>query len=152
MKAGPEWPMDAVRHFLRALAWQASTARLENELAEERTLSNTLRGIHTSLSRDAEELKNALESNRAGIDESRLRAMEESLRNEVDARFEALQRGGHGDAEVRAHLARLDRKIVDLNRGMQALNARIDGILASRTWKALTAAGGVLLRFSGRKS
>ena len=52
-----------------------------------------------------------------------------------------------------AQLARAaDLPLLGICGGMQALNARIDGILASRTWKALTAAGGVLLRFSGRKS
>lgn len=142
MRKGPAWPAEAARYFVESLG------RLEAE----RKLNRTLREIQEQLSRDADDLRNAVQSGAGNVDESRLRAMEESLRNELDLRFEELKRTGQEDSEMRAHLARLDRKLLELNRGMQALSGRIDGIFASRTWKALTAAGGVLLRVTGRRA
>lgn len=142
MRRGPAWPAEALRWFVESLS------RLEAE----RKLNRTLREIQAQLSRDADDLRNAMQSGAGAVDESRLRAMEESLRKELDARFEELRQTGQEDSEMRAHLARLDRKMLELNRRIQALSGRIDGIFASRTWKALTAAGGVLLRLTGRKS
>jgi hypothetical protein len=142
MRRGPAWPAEAVRYFVESL----------ERLEAERKLNGTLRDIQAQLSRDADDLRHAIQSGAGSVDESRLRAMEESLRNELDARFEELKRTGQEDSEMRAHLARIDRKLLELNRGMQALSGRIDGIFASRTWQALTAAGGVLLRVTGRKT
>jgi hypothetical protein len=131
MRRGPApWPVEALRYFVESLGWR-----------EERRLNGALLEIQAQLSRDADELRAAVQG--GGVDEARLRAMEE--------RFEELIRAGQEDSDVRAHLARLDRKVLEINRGMQALSGRIDGIFASRTWKALTAAGGVLLRVTGRK-
>lgn len=139
MRRGPApWPAEALRYFVESLGWR-----------EERKLNGALREIQEQLSRDADELRAAVQG--GGVDESRLRAMEESLRSDIEARFEELKRAGQEESDVRAHLARLDRKVLEFNRGMQALSGRIDGIFASRTWKALTAAGGVLLRVTGRK-
>jgi hypothetical protein len=40
---------------------------------------------------------------------------------------------------------------VELDRGLKALSGRIEGVLKSRTWKALTSAGGIMLRITGKK-
>jgi hypothetical protein len=141
------WPAEALRYFVQSLEWRSASLELEAE----RKLNGALQGIQAQLSRDADDLRAAIQSGAGGVDESRLRAMEESLRADIDARFEELKRGGREESDIRGHLARLDRKILEVNRGIQALSGRIDGIFASRTWKALTAAGGVLLRVTGRK-
>jgi hypothetical protein len=141
------WPAEALRYFVQSLEWRSASLELEAE----RKLNGALQGIQAQLSRDADDLRAAIQSGAGGVDESRLLAMEESLRADINARFEDLKRGGREESDIRAHLARLDRKMLEVNRGIQALSGRIDGIFASRTWKALTAAGGALLRVTGRK-
>ena len=146
-RGGAPWPVEALRYFVESLQWRGAGTELEAE----RKMNGALRSIQAQLTRDVDDLRSVIQSGAGSVDEARLRAMEDSLRADIEARFEELKRAGKEESELRAHLARLDRKILEINRGIQALSGRIDGIFTSRTWKALTTAGGVLLRVTGKK-
>jgi 2-polyprenyl-3-methyl-5-hydroxy-6-metoxy-1,4-benzoquinol methylase len=55
------------------------------------------------------------------------------------------------NSDLRIKLMSLDRRAADHDRSIQSLTLRLQAILQSRTWRALTGAGGLLLRMSGRK-
>ena len=147
LRRAPAWPPDALRLFADSLGWR----QLASELANERRLTQTLRDIQARLSGEAQDIREQIERMQGSVDEGRLRAIETALRKDLDARIDELKRDAQDDSDLRAHLARLDRKVIELNRGIQAMSGRIEGILLSRTWRMLTTLGGIVLRITGRK-
>ena len=147
LRRAPTWPSDALRLFADSLGWR----QLASELAEERRLTHTLRNIQARLSTEAQDIREQIDRMQGSVDEGRLRAIETALRKDLDARMDELKRDAQDNSDIHAHLARLDRKVIELNRGIQAMSGRIEGILASRTWRMLTSLGGIVLRLTGRK-
>jgi hypothetical protein len=147
LRRAPAWPRDALQFFADSISWR----QLASELADERRLTQTLRQIQARLSTEAQDIREQIERMQGSVDEGRLRAIETALRKDVDARIDELKRDAQDDSDLRAHLARLDRKVIELNRGIQAMSGRIEGILSSRTWSMLTTLGGMVLRLTGRK-
>jgi vacuolar-type H+-ATPase subunit E/Vma4 len=147
LRRATPWPPDALRLFADSLGWR----QLASELSNERRLTQTLRDIQARLSSEAQDIREQIGRMQGSVDEGRLRAIETALRKDLDTRIDELKRDARDDSELRAHLARLDRKVIELNRGIQAMSGRIEGILSSRTWRMLTTLGGIVLRLTGRK-
>jgi hypothetical protein len=147
LRRAQAWPREALRLFVDSLSWR----ELASELANERRLTQTLREIQARLSTEAQDIREQVHRMQGSVDEGRLRAIEATLRRDFDARLDELKTHAQDDSDLRAHLARLDRRVIELNRGIQAMSGRIEGILASRTWRMLTTLGGVVLRLTGRK-
>jgi hypothetical protein len=144
-RASP-WPQDALRLFVDSIGWR----QLASELANERRLTQTLREIQARLSTEAQDIRQQIDRMQGGVDEGRLRAIETELRKDLDTRIDELKRDAQDNSDIHAHLARLDRRVIELNRSIQAMSGRIEAILSSRTWRMLTTLGGIVLRLTGR--
>lgn len=137
LKRGAVWPPDALQLFADSMHMRDLAQRiieLETELSVERRLSSAQGGVaaHSASGSRLGDLMPPM----AGVDPFALAGQSDGLL--------------HGD--ISARIDGIERSVAELNRANEIVNARIDTILASRTWRIFTGLGGLFLRFAGRKA
>jgi hypothetical protein len=136
LKRGPAWPPDALRAFTGWMHLRNPVQRLAEIEAE---LSEQRRRLTLALNEPVQQDDGA-----AGLRIS-------AGLNPFERPKPAARAGtAEADPETDRRLETLERSVAELGRACEALNRRIEDILLSRTWKALTAMGAIPLRLLGR--
>jgi SAM-dependent methyltransferase len=126
---------------------ESNAADLQAELVRERDRTDSMRALHDQLAKEARELRERIRHNPPSPPAPQAQPAA-AHRGDMDA-LEA--RLTQGQTELRANIARLERRTADLDRSVQSVAWRIESILNSRIWKTLASAGGIVLRLTGRR-
>jgi hypothetical protein len=159
LRRQPALPPDVLQLFsecLRLRRTAAGNTRLQEEIARQAEDFEALRALQRQLMADARELSARVltRQHEAAVSSQQLAELESRLRSEFrhspDVSPE-IRRIAAECAELRGQVAQLGRRTTELDRAVHDVSGQVETLLHSRVWRALTTAGGLLLRVTGRK-
>jgi 2-polyprenyl-3-methyl-5-hydroxy-6-metoxy-1,4-benzoquinol methylase len=133
----------------QAHAHKERIGNLQVQLENERKQTQMLREIQQRLMAEADQLRELIRFAQHNKETNNSSENRHELQPPKSTSSEQAERIENSDLRMR--LMSLDRRTADHDRSIQSLTLRLQALMQSRTWRALTGAGGLLLRISGRK-